>query len=125
MQRSDFLLLVARGNLLGLQAQQIAARHEQQEIAPLHLLGALVAQTDGVVPSLLARLGVRTEGLASEIDRELGRLPKVQGSSQQTMSRALNDVFEQSFKEADKFRDHYVSTEHIFLALAGKDRDPA
>jgi len=107
------------------ESQEIAARHEQQEIAPLHLLSALVAQTDGVVPSLLARLGVRTEALAAEIERELGRLPKVQGSSQQTMSRALNDVFEQSFKEADKFRDHYVSTEHIFLALAGKDRDPA
>src|SRR5262245_1814512 len=107
------------------ESQEIAARHEQQEIAPLHLLGALVAQTDGVVPSLLARLGVRTEALSAEIDRELGRLPKVQGLSQQTMGRALNDVLEQSFKEADKFKDEYVSTEHIFLAIAGRDRDLA
>ena len=107
------------------EAQEIAARHEQQEIAPLHLLSALVAQTDGVVPSLLARLGVRSETLTAEIERELGRLPKVQGFSQQNMGRALNDVFEQAFKEADKFKDEYVSTEHIFLAIAGKDRDPA
>ena len=107
------------------ESQEIAARHEQQEIAPLHLLGALVAQTDGVVPSLLGRLGVRTETLSAEIDRELGRLPKVQGFSQQAMGRALNDVLEQSFKEADKFKDEYVSTEHVFLAIAGKDRDPA
>jgi len=107
------------------EAQEIAARHEQQEIAPLHLLSALVAQTDGVVPSLLTRLGVRNEMLSAEIERELGRLPKVQGFSQQTMGRALNDVLEQAFKEADKFKDEYVSTEHIFLALAGKDRDPA
>ncbi len=107
------------------ESQEIAARHEQQEIAPLHLLSALVAQTGGVVPSLLARLGVRTETLASEIERELGRVPKVQGFSQQTMGRALNDVLEQAFQEADKFKDEYVSTEHIFLAIAGKDRDPA
>ena len=107
------------------ESQEIAARHEQQEIAPLHLLSALVGQTDGVVPSLLTRLGVRTEALSVEIERELGRLPKVQGFSQQTMGRALNDVLEQSFKEADKFKDDYVSTEHMFLAVAGKDRDPA
>jgi ATP-dependent Clp protease ATP-binding subunit ClpB len=107
------------------ESQEIAARHEQQEIAPLHLLSALVGQTDGVVPSLLGRLGVRAEGLAPEIERELGRLPKVQGFSQQNMGRALNDVLEQAFKEADKFKDDYVSTEHIFLAIAGKDRDPA
>ena len=63
------------------EAQEIAARHEQQEIVPLHLLSALVAQTDGVVPSLLARLGERSETLNAEIERELGRLPKVQGFS--------------------------------------------
>ena len=107
------------------ESQEIAARHEQQEIAPLHLLSALVAQTDGVVPSLLERLGVRSATLEGEIDRELNRLPKVQGFSQQTMGRALNDVLEQAQKEADKFKDDYVSTEHIFLAIAGKDRDPA
>jgi ATP-dependent Clp protease ATP-binding subunit ClpB len=106
-------------------AQEIAARHEQQEIAPLHFFGALVAQTDGIVPSLLTRLGIRTDALASEIERELGRLPKVQDFSQQTMGRALNDVLEQAVKEADKFKDEYVSTEHVFLAIAGKDRDPA
>ena len=106
------------------EAQEIAARHEQQEIAPLHLLSALVAQADGVVPSLLTRLGIRTEALAGEIERELGRLSKVQGFSQQTMGRALNDVLELAFKEADKFKDEYVSTEHMFLAIAGKERDP-
>src|SRR3981189_1885257 len=107
------------------EAQEIAARHEQQEIVPLHLLSALVAQTDGVVPSLLARLGERSETLTAEIERELGRLPKVQGFSQQNMGRALNDVLEQAFKEADKFKDEYVSTEHLFLAIAARDRDPA
>ena len=74
------------------------------------MLSALIAQADGVVPSLLARLGVRADALTNEIERELARLPKVQGFSQQNMGRALNDVLEQAFKEAEKFKDEYVST---------------
>src|SRR5881409_1735708 len=106
-------------------AQEVAARHENQQIEPVHLLAALVTQADGVVPPLLARLGVPNEALSQEIEREIGRLPKVQGFAQQHMGRALNDVLEGAFKEADSFKDEYVSTEHLFLAIAAQDRDPA
>jgi ATP-dependent Clp protease ATP-binding subunit ClpB len=106
-------------------AQEVAARHENQQVEPMHLLAALAAQADGVVPPLLARLGVRNEVLTQEIERELGRLPKVQGFAQQHMGRALNEVLERAFKEADSFKDEYVSTEHLFLAIAALDRDPA
>jgi ATP-dependent Clp protease ATP-binding subunit ClpB len=106
-------------------AHEVAARHENQEITPLHLLAALVNQADGVVPPLLARLGVRKEALSSEVEREIGRLPKVQGFSDQQLGRALNDALERAFREADNFKDEYVSTEHLFLAIAGSDRDPA
>ncbi len=106
-------------------AQEVAARHENQQIEPVHLLAALVSQADGVVPPLLARLGVRSEALSQEIEREVGRLPKVQGLGQQHMGRSLNDVLERAFKEADSFKDEYVSTEHLFLAIAGQERDPA
>src|SRR5712691_1553231 len=50
-------------------AQDIAASHENQQIEPIHLLAALVAQADGVVPPLLSRLGIRTEALSQEIER--------------------------------------------------------
>jgi ATP-dependent Clp protease ATP-binding subunit ClpB len=106
-------------------AQEVAARHENQQVEPVHLLVALVAQADGVVPPLLARLGIRTETLTPEIEREIGRLPKVQGFGQQHLGKTLNEVLERAFKEADKFKDEYVSTEHLFLAIAGQDRDPA
>src|SRR5882724_7808773 len=106
-------------------AHEVAARHENQEITPLHLLAALVNQADGVVPPLLARLGVRKETLISEVEREIGRLPKVRGFSDQRLGRALNDTLERALKEADDFKDEYVSTEHLFLAIAGSDRDPA
>jgi ATP-dependent Clp protease ATP-binding subunit ClpB len=107
------------------QAQEVAAQHENQAIEPLHLLAALVHQQDGVVPPLLARLGIRSELLSQDLEREINRLPKVQGFGQQHMGRTLNQVLERSFDEAEKFKDEYVSTEHLFLAIAGEDRDPA
>ncbi len=107
------------------EAQEIAARHENQAVEPLHLLVALVEQKDGVVPPLLARLGIRSELLMQDLDREISRLPKVQGFGQHHMGRALNDILERSFDEATKFKDEYVSTEHLFLAIAAADSDPA
>src|ERR1700726_4474079 len=106
-------------------AQEVAARHENQQIEPIHLLTALVAQPDAVVAPLLARLGIRTELLSQEIEREIGRLPRVTGFAQQHMGKPLNDVLERAFDEAQRFKDEYVSTEHMFLAIAGQDRDPA
>ncbi len=106
-------------------AQEIAGRHENQQIEPIHLLAALAAQTDGVVPPLLARLGIRAEVLSQDIEREIGRLPRVTGFAQQHMGKALNDVLERAFDEAQRFKDEYVSTEHMFLAIAGQERDTA
>jgi ATP-dependent Clp protease ATP-binding subunit ClpB len=123
MIRFDKLTVKAQEALQ--EAQEVAARHENQEITPLHLLAALATQADGVVPPLLARLGIRKEALTREVDRELGRLPKVQGFSEQRMGPALKDALERAFQEADNFKDEYVSTEHLFLGIAGSDRDPA
>jgi ATP-dependent Clp protease ATP-binding subunit ClpB len=106
-------------------AQEIAATHENQQIEPVHLLAALVAQDGGVVPPLVTKLGIRPEVLSQEIEREIARLPKVQGFGQQHMGTAVNRVLERAFKEAEKFKDEYVSTEHLFLAIASEDRGPA
>src|SRR5260370_1353703 len=106
-------------------AQEIAARHENQQIEPVHLLSALVTQADGVVSPLLARLGIGAELLSQEIEREIGRLPRVTGFTQQHMGKPLNDVLERAFDETLRFKDEYVSTEHMFLGIAGQDRHPA
>jgi ATP-dependent Clp protease ATP-binding subunit ClpB len=106
-------------------AQEVAASHENQQVEPVHLLAALVAQDGGVVPPLVTKLGLRPEVLSQEIEREIARLPKVQGFGQQHLGPALNRVLERAFKEAENFKDEYVSTEHLFLAIAKEDRDPA
>jgi len=106
-------------------AQDVAAKHENQQIEQVHLLAALISQTDGVVPPLLARLGIRSEAVQQDIEREIAKLPKVSGFAQQNMGRPLNDLLERAFQEATKFKDEYVSTEHMFLAIAARDRDSA
>src|SRR5215813_9289087 len=118
MIRFEKLTVKAQEALQG--ANEVAARHENQEITPLHLLAALVEQADGVVPPLLARLGTRKEALVQDVEREIGRLPRVHGFSEQRLGRALNDVLERAFQEADNFKDEYVSTEHLFLGIAGQ-----
>jgi ATP-dependent Clp protease ATP-binding subunit ClpB len=106
-------------------AQEMGARSGQQQIEPLHLLGALVAQADGVVSPLLEKLGVSPASLSSEVESQIGRLPKVSDLSQQYLSPATNKVLERAFDEAQRLKDEYVSTEHILLAIAADSRDPA
>ena len=106
-------------------AQEMGSRSGQQQIEPLHLLWALAAQGDGVVPPLLEKLGVSPAQLASEIEKQVERLPKVSGASQQYLSPATNQILERAFDEAQRLKDEYVSTEHILLAIAGADKDPA
>ncbi|HTP44455.1 MAG TPA: Clp protease N-terminal domain-containing protein, partial [Candidatus Acidoferrum sp.] len=123
MLRLDKLTVKAQEALQA--AQEMGARSGQQQIEPLHLLWALVAQGDGVVPPLLAKLGVAPEILAKEVERQVERLPKVSGVSQQYLSQALNDVVSRAFDEATRFKDEYVSTEHLLLALASGGKDAA
>ncbi len=106
-------------------AQELAEQYGQQQLQPLHLLSALVSQRDGIVPAVLQRLEVRPEALAQEIDSELSKLPKVTGVSKLYLSEALNSILESADKEAQNFKDERISTEHLLLAIASYERDPA
>src|SRR5208282_2608785 len=107
------------------EAQEQAGALGQQQIEPLHLLAALAAQKEGVVAPLLGKVGVPVEALLAETRSELDRLPKVSGAAQQFLSPATNDVLQRAFDEAAHFKDEYVSTEHLLLALAGGGKDAA
>ncbi len=123
MLRFDKLTIKAQEALQA--AQEMGARLGQQQIEPLHLLWALIAQGDGVVPPILSKLGVSPEALAKEVESKIERLPKVSGVSQQYLSPALNDTISRAFDEAARFKDEYVSTEHLLLALASGGHDAA
>jgi ATP-dependent Clp protease ATP-binding subunit ClpB len=107
-------------------ASQLAAEHGNPEILPLHLLAALVEDKDGIIVPVLEKIGVPAAQLQAKIQDALSKLPKVSGGAAQPgASATLNKVFEQAFKEADNFKDEYVSTEHLLLALANAKNDGA
>jgi len=107
-------------------ASTLAAENGNPELLPLHLLGVLLEDKDGVIVPVLQKVGVATEQLANNVRQAVEKLPKVSGSAAQpTMSNALQKVLDQAFKEAENFKDEYVSTEHLLLALTKQKNDPA
>ena len=123
MLRFDKLTVKAQEALQA--AQEMGGRMGQQQIEPLHLLWALIAQGDGVVPPLLEKLGVSPTRLAADVEKQIERLPKVSGVSEQYLSPATNKVLESAFDEAQRLKDEYVSTEHILLGISLPDKDPS
>jgi ATP-dependent Clp protease ATP-binding subunit ClpB len=123
MIRSDKFTVKAQEALQA--AQEMGERSGQQQIEPLHVLWALVAQGDGVVPPLLEKLGVSPTLIASEAEKQIARLPKISGGSQAQFSSATTKVLERAFDEAQRLKDEYVSTEHILLAISATEKDPA
>jgi ATP-dependent Clp protease ATP-binding subunit ClpB len=98
-------------------AQETAQQKNHAEILPLHLLNALLDETDGVVQPLLQKIGANVARIQQLAKSELERLPTATGTQLGT-NRATNDVFAQAQKEADRLKDEYVSTEHLLLALS-------
>ncbi|MGA3089399.1 MAG: ATP-dependent chaperone ClpB [Terriglobales bacterium] len=109
-------------------ANQLASEHGNSELAPAHLLAALVEDREGIVAPVLEKIGIGPQAVLSEVYDQIAKLPKVSGSGgaqQPSMSAPVNQLLEKSFQEADTFKDEYVSTEHILLALTDLKRDPA
>ena len=106
-------------------AQGLAAENGNPEVLPLHLMAALLEDKEGVVLPVLEKLGVPVQQLLTIIHVAIDKLPKVQGSAAQPgLGNALTKVLDQAFKEADNFKDDYVSTEHLLLALSSQKHEP-
>src|SRR3984885_15210782 len=101
-----------------------AAENGNPEVLPLHLMAALLEDREGVVIPVLEKVGVPVEQLLSGVNSGIAKLPKVQGGGQPGMGAAMQKVLEQAFKEAENFKDEYVSTEHLLLALSKAKSDP-
>src|SRR6266446_830658 len=114
--------------LKGQEALQSAQSHAQEkgnpQVAPEHLLWALVEQKEGVVLPILQKLGVNLQTVARDLADLVAKLPKVQGQAEVQISPSLNRILEDAFKEADQFKDEYVSTEHLLIALSNAKSEP-
>ena len=106
-------------------AATMAGENGNPEVLPMHLLAALLEDREGIVLPVLEKIGVPAQQLLTGVNAAIGKLPKVQGAQQQpNAGTAFNRVLEQAFKEADNFKDEYVSTEHLLLALASQRNEP-
>jgi ATP-dependent Clp protease ATP-binding subunit ClpB len=115
--------------LKGQEALQSAQSHAQEksnpQVAPEHLLWALIGQKEGIVLPILQKLGADLQTLAEQLADAVSKLPKVQGQAELYISPGLNRVLEDAFKEADQFKDEYVSTEHLLIALSNAKSEVA
>jgi ATP-dependent Clp protease ATP-binding subunit ClpB len=107
-QKSQEALVAASG---------MAERNGNSQIEPEHLLLVLLEQGEGVVPQVLTKLNVAVGALARQVSEEIGKLPRVSGSKQTTISSRLRNVLVQAHSELAQFGDEYVSTEHLLLSL--------
>jgi ATP-dependent Clp protease ATP-binding subunit ClpB len=108
------------------QTQAIAENSGSQILFPLHLLVALAQEKEGIVRPVLEKCGVHPDAIVSEANQQLANVPKTSGMQPgMYLSQPLNQVLEKAFDEAIHFKDEFVSTEHLLLAIADQRSDPA
>ncbi|HEY7255164.1 MAG TPA: Clp protease N-terminal domain-containing protein, partial [Solirubrobacterales bacterium] len=101
-------------------AQQLASERRNSEVAPAHLLTALLEQADGLVVPILQRFGADVGAIAARAGDAVAALPTVSGDERPEArpSSALVSVLQAAEKEMARLGDEYISTEHILLALS-------
>ncbi len=100
-------------------AKDTAINKNHPEISENHLLFALITQKDGLVPQVLQSNNIDIGKLIQYVQGILDRIPTISGNaSSPTLSRVAQKVLNKSEKIASKMGDSYVSTEHIFIAIA-------
>jgi ATP-dependent Clp protease ATP-binding subunit ClpB len=87
-------------------ANELASEHGNPELAPAHLLAALVEDREGIVAPVLEKIGIGPQAVLSDLYQEIEKLPKVSGggAQQPSMSASINQVLDKAFKEADTLR---------------------
>ncbi|HDQ45933.1 MAG TPA: ATP-dependent chaperone ClpB [bacterium] len=104
-------------------AQQTARDRGNPQIEPVHLLSALLEDQEGIVHSVLKKLGVTPDLVQSDVEDRLRSGPKVTGVQQIYASPRLGEMFENAYKESQSLKDEYISVEHLLLSLSEDKSD--
>ncbi|MFB0510278.1 MAG: Clp protease N-terminal domain-containing protein, partial [bacterium] len=101
-------------------AQESLRRFRHQELRPEHILYALLVQEDGVVPQILRKLEINPDDVQEAVEPVLKDLPQVytETEGQIYLAPKTQKLFDQAQKEANRLKDKYIGTEHLFLALS-------
>ena len=111
-------------------AVEVMTRYGHTQVDIEHLLLALLEQPEGVIPQILERLGVEVEQVQQRLDDVLRSSPKAGiygggGVGQVFITPRVRSVLDQANGEANRLKDDYISTEHLFLAVANERNTPA
>ncbi|MFQ5617287.1 MAG: Clp protease N-terminal domain-containing protein, partial [Anaerolineales bacterium] len=110
-------------------AAEIIQRYKHNQIDTEHILLALLEQPQGIVPQLLENLNVNTNSLMDRLDYILRTSPKASifggGAGQIFITPRVKRIIDQANEEANRLKDEYISTEHIFLAILSERSTPA
>lgn len=100
-------------------AQDVAVEYRHTTLEPIHVLFGLLSQEEGVVPTLVKKIGVNVTGLLEDIRTNFERMPHQMGGShaQMALSSELAKALQRAEAKAKAFKDEYISTEHLLLAL--------
>ncbi len=113
MNREKFTL---KANYAIDQSIQLAGTFGNQELTPLHLAQAILSDPENIVPEVIKKIGVDTSGIVFKLNQEIERLPRVQGAEQYA-GKDFTKVLQGATELARQFKDDYISTEHIFMAI--------
>ena len=105
------------------EGQRIAIENGNPSLEPEHINLALLQQSDGLIPRLLKYMEIDANSVEKAVSELVNKLPKVSGG-QIYASQRLNSLLAESEKEAERFKDDYVSVEHIYLALLNERKSP-
>ncbi|MBV8164994.1 MAG: AAA family ATPase, partial [Candidatus Eremiobacteraeota bacterium] len=121
----NFNKLTEKAQEAVVRAQAIAREHSASEIDAEHLLAALLEDPEGVPALVLRQLGVDAAGVSQQLSALLAKRSKVYGASEPGMGRDLRDILTRAAQEAQHFKDEYISTEHLLLAIADTGKSEA
>ena len=100
----------------------IAGDVEASEVAPTHLLKALLDSNERNLRSILEKIGADPDAIATQVDQAISKAPKVSGA-QIGIGNDLLKVINEAEKLATKLGDSYVTSEHLLTALANDNTD--
>lgn len=98
-------------------SQQIASDNQNQSLEPIHVLNAMLQDTQGIIPPMLNKIGANVDFIRTKVDDSIDSLPKVSGFTGTHLSNDTQKIFQDAFKEAAALKDEFISTEHLLLAI--------
>ncbi len=98
-------------------AQQKAYNANHNSIDEIHMLQAMIEQSDGFIPRIIKKTTTKSSELVQYIEDEIQKLPKIEGDTQLGITQALNKTLLEAEKQMKKLGDSYITTEHLLLAM--------